>query len=109
MSYLASEELAVPPPLSTAKEKEETLASGAPLPQERAGHSPRFFPPVVGYITDKFDPKIDHLGVDIVAKNNDEPVKAMGDGTVMFSSWTQGWGSRACHSAPQSFCLGLQA
>ena len=48
-----------------------------------------FFSPIRGYnITAKFDPKIKHFGIDIVS-NKDEPVKAIADGTVVLSSWTQ--------------------
>lgn len=46
------------------------------------------FKPVDGIISDKFDPQKDHWAIDIVAKE-DEPVKAVADGTVVFSSWTQ--------------------
>jgi murein DD-endopeptidase MepM/ murein hydrolase activator NlpD len=45
------------------------------------------FKPVEGLITAEFEPKSDHFGVDIVAKEN-EPVKAVADGVVVFSSWT---------------------
>ncbi len=41
-----------------------------------------------GLVSDKYDPKINHYGVDIVAKK-DEPVKAVADGTVILASWTQ--------------------
>ncbi len=48
-----------------------------------------FFSPIKGYnITAKFDPAIKHYGIDIVS-NKDEPVKAIADGTVILSSWTQ--------------------
>jgi len=47
-----------------------------------------FFPPITGFISDKYDVKKGHLGVDIVTKTN-EPVKCIADGTVVFSSWTQ--------------------
>ena len=46
------------------------------------------FKPVDGIISDRFDPKKDHLAIDIVAKQ-DEPVKVVADGTVVFASWTQ--------------------
>ncbi|MCV9388673.1 M23 family metallopeptidase [Reichenbachiella ulvae] len=46
------------------------------------------FKPVDGIISDGFDPQEDHLAIDIVAKQ-DEPIKAVADGTVVFSSWTQ--------------------
>ena len=48
-----------------------------------------FFSPIKGYnITAKFDPQNKHYGIDIVS-NKDEPVKAIADGNVFFSSWTQ--------------------
>lgn len=46
------------------------------------------FKPVDGIVSGVFDPKSDHLAIDIVAKQ-DEPVKAVADGTVVFASWTQ--------------------
>jgi murein DD-endopeptidase MepM/ murein hydrolase activator NlpD len=47
-----------------------------------------FFTPITGFISDKYDVKKGHLGVDIVAKTN-EPVKCVADGMVVFASWTQ--------------------
>ena len=47
-----------------------------------------FFPPLTGLVSDKYDIKKGHLGVDIVAKTN-EPVKCIADGTVVLASWTQ--------------------
>ncbi|MCH6236088.1 M23 family metallopeptidase [Cognataquiflexum rubidum] len=46
-----------------------------------------FFTPIKGVLTAVFAPKEDHFGVDIVAKEN-EPVKAIADGTVILASWT---------------------
>ncbi|UXP33763.1 M23 family metallopeptidase [Reichenbachiella agarivorans] len=46
------------------------------------------FKPVEGIVSDGFDPHRDHLAIDIVARQ-DEPIKAVADGTVVFSSWTQ--------------------
>ena len=43
--------------------------------------------PLDGIITDGFNPKSDHYGVDIVAKEN-EPVRSVADGVVIMSSWT---------------------
>jgi len=40
-----------------------------------------------GIVISKFDPKINHFGLDVLAKK-DEPIKAAGDGTVIFSDWT---------------------
>ena len=46
------------------------------------------FSPIDGYdVTDGFNPKYDHYGVDIVAKEN-EPVRSVADGVVVMSSWT---------------------
>lgn len=47
-----------------------------------------FFPPLTGLVSDKYDVKKGHYGVDIVAKTN-EPVKSIADGTVIMASWTQ--------------------
>lgn len=47
-----------------------------------------FFTPLTGFISDHFDAKKGHYGVDIVAKTN-EAVKNVADGTVLFASWTQ--------------------
>lgn len=46
-----------------------------------------FFAPIKGVLTSVFAPQDDHFGVDIVAKEN-EPVKAIADGTVILASWT---------------------
>jgi len=46
------------------------------------------FSPIDGYdVTDVFNPKKNHYGVDIVAKEN-EPVRSVADGVVIMSSWT---------------------
>ena len=47
-----------------------------------------FFSPTTGFVSDKFDAKKAHYGIDIVTKTN-EPVKCIADGTVVFASWTQ--------------------
>jgi murein DD-endopeptidase MepM/ murein hydrolase activator NlpD len=47
-----------------------------------------FFSPITGFISDHFDVKTGHFGVDVVSKKN-ESVKCIADGTVVFSSWTQ--------------------
>ncbi|WP_436514831.1 M23 family metallopeptidase [Ekhidna sp. To15] len=43
--------------------------------------------PLDGIITDGFNPKSDHYGVDMVAQEN-EPVRSVADGVVIMSSWT---------------------
>lgn len=45
------------------------------------------FSPLDGIVTDGFDPKKDHYGIDLVAKEN-EPVRCAADGVVIMSSWT---------------------
>lgn len=46
-----------------------------------------FFSPVKGMVTSEFDPLRKHFGIDIVAAR-DEVIKAVQDGTVIFSGWT---------------------
>lgn len=46
-----------------------------------------FFTPVKGIITESFNPKENHYGVDIVGKKN-EAIKATLDGTIVFATWT---------------------
>ena len=50
-----------------------------------------FFSPVSGHISQKFDPLKKHFAVDIVAKEN-EPVKSVADGVVIFSEWSSDTG-----------------
>lgn len=47
-----------------------------------------FFTPITGLVSDHYDIKKGHFGVDIVAKTN-EPVKCVADGVVVLASWTQ--------------------
>lgn len=47
-----------------------------------------FYSPITGFVSDQYDVKNGHMGVDVVAKVN-EPIKCIADGTVVFSSWTQ--------------------
>jgi len=46
-----------------------------------------FFIPLKGIITSEFDLSLGHYGIDIVSKENDA-VKAVLDGTVLFADWT---------------------
>lgn len=46
-----------------------------------------FFKPVSGFVTNKFNTETNHFGVDIVP-DEDKTVKAVLDGTVLFSEWT---------------------
>jgi murein DD-endopeptidase MepM/ murein hydrolase activator NlpD len=45
-----------------------------------------FFPPVGGYVTEEYDPKKEHYGIDVAAPA-DAPVKATLDGTVISAGW----------------------
>ncbi|GAB4107609.1 M23 family metallopeptidase [Echinicola sediminis] len=46
-----------------------------------------FFTPLKGVVTSGFDLSTDHYGVDLVTEEN-EPVKSVADGTVIWASWT---------------------
>ncbi len=46
-----------------------------------------FFSPLQGMVIGTFEPQKAHFGTDILVKE-DEPVKAIADGTVILSSWT---------------------
>jgi murein DD-endopeptidase MepM/ murein hydrolase activator NlpD len=46
-----------------------------------------FFVPLKGVITNEFNPSRNHYGIDIVSKQN-EAIKCVLDGTVIFSNWT---------------------
>jgi murein DD-endopeptidase MepM/ murein hydrolase activator NlpD len=46
-----------------------------------------FFPPIQGVVVSGYTPSKEHFGVDVVAADN-EPVKSIAEGTVIFSSWT---------------------
>jgi len=54
-----------------------------------------FFVPLKGVITNEFNPLQNHFGVDIVAKQN-EAIKCVLDGTVIFSNWTLETGYTIC-------------
>src|SRR5688572_1143802 len=47
-----------------------------------------FYSPITGFVSDQYNVKTGHMGVDVVAKAN-EAIKCIADGTVIFSSWTQ--------------------
>ncbi|MFL2590598.1 MAG: M23 family metallopeptidase [Flavobacteriaceae bacterium] len=50
-----------------------------------------FFSPVLGYISQKFDPSKKHFAIDVVAKQN-QPVRSIADGVVIFSEWSSDTG-----------------
>ena len=45
-----------------------------------------FFPPIEGFISDSFNLKTNHHGIDIVAKTGTK-IKSIGEGTVVVSDW----------------------
>ncbi len=49
------------------------------------------FNPLKGLITEKYNPKDKHFGVDIVAEK-DAPIKSVNEGTVIMASWTDDTG-----------------
>ena len=69
-------------------EEEDAFAIGSPGSLDESG---LWIPPVEGRVSAAWDPGVDHWGVDIVAPEN-SPVKAVGDGTVVFAGFTAGGG-----------------
>ena len=50
------------------------------------------FPPIKGPVSEGYNIKDKHYGVDVVATNN-APVKSVADGTVIFAGWTSATGN----------------
>ena len=69
------------------EEEERFNLFGSVNKKENSLENVLFFTPIKGVVTQSFNTKIDHLGVDIVAKEN-EAIKATLPGTVVLSSWT---------------------
>lgn len=61
-----------------------------------------FFTPIKGLVTNEFNPREQHLGVDIVARKN-EVVKAARDGIVVLSEWTAETGHVLIIQHPENF------
>ncbi|MAC18057.1 MAG: hypothetical protein CMC97_07180 [Flavobacteriales bacterium] len=74
--------------LKTRVEEEDAFAIGSPGSLDESG---LWIPPVEGRVSAGWNPGLDHWGVDIVAPE-DSPVKAVGDGTVIFAGFTTGGG-----------------
>ena len=51
-----------------------------------------FFIPVTGSVSNTFNASEEHFGVDVTASDEDEPVRATLDGTVISAGWTTGDG-----------------
>ena len=81
--------------LNSKKIKEDSLLRRVVEQQDKynfstnldSDESSLFFSPVLGYISQKFDPSKKHFAIDVVAKEN-EPVKSIADGVVIFSEWS---------------------
>ena len=81
--------------LNSKKIKEDSLLRRVVEQQDKYNFSSKlnsdesslFFSPVLGYISQKFDPTKKHFAIDVVAKEN-EPVKSIADGVVIFSEWS---------------------
>ena len=69
-------------------EEEDAFAVDRPNALSESG---LWMPPVEGTISSEWNPGIGHWGVDLVAPEN-TPVKAVGDGTVVFAGFTSGGG-----------------
>jgi murein DD-endopeptidase MepM/ murein hydrolase activator NlpD len=60
--------------------------------QERFLKDFMFFPPLKGMVSEIYDSKKQHFGVDVVTKQN-EPIKVIAEGTVILASWTEDTGN----------------
>lgn len=49
------------------------------------------FSPLKGIVSNKYDARTSHLGIDIVS-SKDEPIKSVSEGTVIMASWTDDTG-----------------
>lgn len=72
-----------------AQVESEDKISISSTKEDKAGdlESLLFFSPIKGVVTNVFDRKKAHFGIDIVAKEN-EPIKCVFDGVVVISHWT---------------------
>ncbi len=69
-------------------EREEAYSLEAESSGEGSNNTQLFyFPPLLGSLTNLFNPSEEHFGVDIVAPK-DEAIKATLPGTVIFAEWT---------------------
>jgi len=68
-------------------ESQYNLFGSAFVNSERNNNIPTFFTPLKGLITNHFNSNSKHYGVDMVSKS-DAVIKAITDGTVIFSDWS---------------------
>ncbi|MDR3093580.1 MAG: M23 family metallopeptidase [Bacteroidales bacterium] len=69
------------------EEEQFNFATGSSPSKETSILKTHFFKPINGVVTNHFNMKENHFGIDLVAKPN-EVVKAVLDGTVVISTWT---------------------
>ena len=70
-------------------EAEESISLNSNLKEKKL--SSFFIKPVDGLITEEFDKKIGHFGIDVVSKKG-AFISSVDDGMVLFSSWTHEFG-----------------
>lgn len=68
-------------------EREESYSLESETTGEPSNSQLFYFPPLLGTLTNGFNPSEEHFGVDIVAPK-DEAIKATLAGTVIFADWT---------------------
>lgn len=74
--------------LRIAVESEDRISINTEVNKERLGlENILFFSPIKGVVTNSFNIKENHFGVDIVAKKG-ESIKCVYDGVVVISNWT---------------------
>ncbi len=74
--------------LRSRVKEEDAFAVNRPNALKESG---LWMPPVEGEVSSPWDPVIGHWGLDLVAPAN-TPVKAVGDGAVLFAGFTSGGG-----------------
>jgi murein DD-endopeptidase MepM/ murein hydrolase activator NlpD len=77
--------------LRTEFESGKSLNSTTKLSSSVGIYEEIMLSPVNGIVTENYDERKSHYGVDIVARK-DEPIKAVADGVVIFASWTDDTG-----------------
>lgn len=71
----------------TIIEEQERFNLHVDTDEKKANTDQKFFPPLDGIISQKFDPKVNHYGIDLVAKQNSR-ISTVLNGTVIFAGWT---------------------
>lgn len=71
----------------TVIEEQEKFNLHLDTDTKKANVDQKFFPPLDGIISQRFDPKVNHYGIDLVAKQNSRICTVL-NGTVIFAGWT---------------------